>query len=189
MLDIGWSEMLVIVLVAIVVVGPRDLPGVLRTVGRWAGKARSLSREFQRNFSDLARETDFDEVKRSIRDTTNLGLSDKAPGTASGDKAAKAASSDKAPGTASDGKEARPASGDDEAPPAPNDQPRPVSPPAVGEGLESEKEANPVQASQVAADAEGPSAPLAAADTDLAAGPPTVDASVPAAEPAVRTEG
>jgi len=171
MLDIGWSEMLVIVLVAIVVVGPRDLPGVLRTVGRWAGKARSLSREFQRNFSDLARETDFDEVKRSIRETTNLGLSDKAPGTAS------------------DGKEAWPASGDDEGPPAPNDQPRPVSPPAVGEGLESEKEAKPVQASQVAANAERPSAPLAAADADLAAGPPTVEASVPAAEPAVRTEG
>ena len=40
MFDIGWSEMLVIVVVAIIVIGPRDLPGVLRTVGKWVGKAR-----------------------------------------------------------------------------------------------------------------------------------------------------
>ena len=79
MLDIGWSEMIVIVVVAIIVIGPRDLPGVLRSVGRWVGKARSLSREFQRNLNDIARETEFDEVKRSIRDTTNLGLSGDKP--------------------------------------------------------------------------------------------------------------
>ena len=74
MLDIGWSEMLVIVVVAIIVIGPRDLPGVLRTVGKWVGKARKLSREFQRNLNDIARETEFDQVQRSIRETTNLGL-------------------------------------------------------------------------------------------------------------------
>ncbi len=80
MLDIGWSEMLVIVVVAIIVIGPRDLPGVLRTVGRWIGKVRSLSREFQRNLNDIARETEFDEVQRTIRETTNLGAVGGKPG-------------------------------------------------------------------------------------------------------------
>ena len=84
MLDIGWSEMLVIVVVAIVVIGPRDLPGVLRTVGRWIGKVRSLSREFQRNLNDIARETEFDEVQRTIRETTNLGTGGKPGVVASG---------------------------------------------------------------------------------------------------------
>ena len=79
MFDIGWSEMLVIVVVAIIVIGPRDLPGVLRTVGKWVGKARSLSREFQRNLNDIARETEFDQVQRTIRETTKLGLADDKP--------------------------------------------------------------------------------------------------------------
>ena len=58
MLDIGWSELLVIAVVLIVVVGPKELPGVLRTFGKWMGKARSLSREFQNNLNQLAREVD-----------------------------------------------------------------------------------------------------------------------------------
>ena len=84
MLDIGWSEMLVIVVVAIIVIGPRDLPGVLRTVGRWIGKVRSLSREFQRNLNDIARETEFDEVQRTIRETTNLGAGSATGGPSAG---------------------------------------------------------------------------------------------------------
>ena len=84
MLDIGWSEMLVIVVVALIVIGPRDLPGVLRTVGRWIGKVRSLSREFQRNLNDIARETEFDEVQRTIRETTSLGTGGKPGVVASG---------------------------------------------------------------------------------------------------------
>lgn len=65
MLDIGWSELLVIAVVLIVVVGPKELPGVLRTFGQWMGKARTLSREFQYNMNQLARETETDTAKTS----------------------------------------------------------------------------------------------------------------------------
>ena len=47
MLDVGWQELLVIAVVAIIVVGPRELPQLMRTVGRWMGKARRMAREFQ----------------------------------------------------------------------------------------------------------------------------------------------
>ena len=63
MLDIGWSELLVIVVVLVVVVGPKELPGVLRTFGTWMAKARSLSREFQSSMNQLAREVDQEKVK------------------------------------------------------------------------------------------------------------------------------
>ncbi len=112
MLDIGWSEMLVIVVVAIIVIGPRDLPGVLRTVGRWIGKVRSLSREFQRNLNDIARETEIDEVQRTIRETTNLGSVGGKPGPIT--SSTTAATSDleagaaPAPSTAPEGEEAKP---------------------------------------------------------------------------------
>ncbi len=65
MLDIGWSELLVIAVVLIVVVGPKELPGVLRTFGQWMGKARTLSREFQYNMNQLAREAETETAKTS----------------------------------------------------------------------------------------------------------------------------
>ena len=57
MFDIGWSEILVIVVVAIVVVGPKDLPRLMRTFGRYAGKLRRAAAEFQRQFDDAMRDT------------------------------------------------------------------------------------------------------------------------------------
>ncbi len=56
MLDIGWSEMAVIALLALVIIGPKDLPRVMRTMGKWAHKARSVSREFQSGIDDMIRE-------------------------------------------------------------------------------------------------------------------------------------
>ena len=66
MFDIGWPEMAVVAVIALIVIGPKDLPRVLRYAGRWAGKARRMAREFQRNFDDMVRESELDEVKKSV---------------------------------------------------------------------------------------------------------------------------
>mgnify|MGYP001246344700 CR=1 FL=1 len=70
MLDIGWTELLAIAMVTILVVGPKDLPRVLRTVGKLTAKARAITREFQDSLDDMARQSDFDEIKREIDSTT-----------------------------------------------------------------------------------------------------------------------
>jgi sec-independent protein translocase protein TatB len=67
MFDIGWSELLVIVVVAVVVVGPKDLPRMMRTVGQWAGRARSMADQFRRSFDDMARQTELDELRREVQ--------------------------------------------------------------------------------------------------------------------------
>jgi sec-independent protein translocase protein TatB len=66
MFDIGWAEMAVIMLVALIVIGPKDLPRVARTVGRWVGKGRALAREFQTQLEEMAREAELDKVKQEI---------------------------------------------------------------------------------------------------------------------------
>ena len=63
MFDIGWSELLVIGMLALIVVGPKELPGLLRTIGQYVGKARSVAREFQRSMDEAARQADIDELK------------------------------------------------------------------------------------------------------------------------------
>lgn len=77
MFDIGWSEMAVILLVALVVIGPRDLPRVARTMGRWVAKGRAMAREFQNALEDMAREAELDKVKSEIEKAsrTDLGKS------------------------------------------------------------------------------------------------------------------
>jgi len=66
MLDIGWTEILVITVIALFVVGPKDIPKALRTVGIWIGKLKSLSREFQNTVDDAIRDSELDEVKKQI---------------------------------------------------------------------------------------------------------------------------
>jgi sec-independent protein translocase protein TatB len=75
MLDIGWTEMLVIVVLALIVIGPKDLPGALRTVGQWVRKARMLAREFQSGVDDMIREAELDEARKTLEATkrSNLG--------------------------------------------------------------------------------------------------------------------
>lgn len=66
MFDIGWSEFLVIGIVALVVIGPKDLPRVMRTVGQWVRKARSIAAEFQTSIEEMAREAELADLRREI---------------------------------------------------------------------------------------------------------------------------
>lgn len=66
MLDIGWSELLVIAVVAIVVVGPKDLPRLMRGFGQYAGKLRRAASDFQHQFDEAMREAELNEVRKSI---------------------------------------------------------------------------------------------------------------------------
>ncbi|HUW74034.1 MAG TPA: Sec-independent protein translocase protein TatB [Methyloceanibacter sp.] len=82
MLDIGWSELLVVAVVAIVVVGPKDLPKLMRTFGFYAGKIRRAAGDFQRQFEDAMAESEADEVRKNIEAIrANMGTTDdfKAP--------------------------------------------------------------------------------------------------------------
>lgn len=66
MLDIGWSELLVVAVVAIVVVGPKDLPRLMRTFGIYAGKLRRTAADFRRQFQEAMAESEADEVAKNI---------------------------------------------------------------------------------------------------------------------------
>lgn len=66
MLDLGWTEMLAIGVVALFVIGPRDLPKAMRTVGRYVAKIRGMAREFQNSIDDAVRDTELEEVKNAI---------------------------------------------------------------------------------------------------------------------------
>jgi len=66
MFDIGWTELLFLGVLAILVVGPKDLPRMMRVVGRYVGKVRGMAREFQRSFDDMAREAELEELKQQV---------------------------------------------------------------------------------------------------------------------------
>jgi sec-independent protein translocase protein TatB len=66
MLDIAWTELLIIAVVAILVVGPRELPRMLRTIGGFMGQMRRMAGDFQKQFNDAIRETELDDLKRGI---------------------------------------------------------------------------------------------------------------------------
>jgi len=71
MFDLGWSELLVIGVVALIVVGPKDLPKMFRTLGQMTAKARSMAREFSRAMEDAADQTGVKDVARDLRGMTN----------------------------------------------------------------------------------------------------------------------
>lgn len=74
MFDFSWSEIALIGAVALVVIGPKDLPKALRTAGKWARKARTVSREFQSSIEQMIREAELDEVKNEIDKVTAVDL-------------------------------------------------------------------------------------------------------------------
>ncbi len=71
MFDLGWSEMLLIGIVALIVVGPKELPGLFRSIGVWVGKARGVAREFTRAMEAAADETGMKDIDRTIRAAAN----------------------------------------------------------------------------------------------------------------------
>jgi sec-independent protein translocase protein TatB len=66
MFGIAWSELVVIAVVALVAVGPKDLPRLMRAFGHYAGKLRRMAGEFQRQFEDAMREAELEEVRKAI---------------------------------------------------------------------------------------------------------------------------
>jgi len=66
MLDIGWQELFIIAILAIIVVGPKDLPRALKTVMQYVKKARGLAREFQNGVDEMVREADLDDLKKDL---------------------------------------------------------------------------------------------------------------------------
>ncbi len=74
MLDIGWAELAVIGVIVLIVVGPKELPRVLRSAGQWAGKARKIAREFQNSLDDMIRESELDTVKKDIEKATKFDI-------------------------------------------------------------------------------------------------------------------
>jgi sec-independent protein translocase protein TatB len=77
MFDIGWTELLLIGIVALIVVGPKDLPRMFATLGRFTAKAKAMGREFQRAMDDAAKDSGMAETAKDLRAMTskkNLGL-------------------------------------------------------------------------------------------------------------------
>ena len=71
MFDIGWSEFVVIGVVALIAIGPKELPGVLRTVGQYMGKVRRMASEFQSQFQEAMREAEMADIKKSVDEMTD----------------------------------------------------------------------------------------------------------------------
>ncbi len=66
MFDIGWPELMLIMVIALIVIGPKDLPAAIRTVTSILRKVRGMAAEFQSGLDDIAREAGVDEIKRSV---------------------------------------------------------------------------------------------------------------------------
>jgi sec-independent protein translocase protein TatB len=68
MFDIGWSELVIVGVVALIVIGPKELPGVLRMAGQWIGKVRRMAADFQGQFQEAMREAEMADLKKQVDD-------------------------------------------------------------------------------------------------------------------------
>jgi len=68
MFDISWTEFLLIGVVALIVIGPKELPAVLRTLGQWTRKVRSMAADFQNQFQEAMREAEMADLKKQVDD-------------------------------------------------------------------------------------------------------------------------
>jgi len=66
MFDIGWGELVVIGVVALIAIGPKELPGALRSLGQWMGKIRRMAAEFQNQFQEAMREAEMADLKKQV---------------------------------------------------------------------------------------------------------------------------
>src|SRR4051794_41056193 len=71
MFDIGWGELLVIGVVALIAIGPKELPGTLRTIGQWMGKIRRMAADFQSQFHEAMREAEMADLKQQVETLTS----------------------------------------------------------------------------------------------------------------------
>ena len=74
MFDIGWPELFLIAVVVLLVVGPKELPKVLRNVGIWINKAKVVTREFRTHVDDMIRESELEEVREEINTAGQMNL-------------------------------------------------------------------------------------------------------------------
>ncbi|NYZ14257.1 twin-arginine translocase subunit TatB [Azospirillum sp. RWY-5-1] len=74
MFDIGWTEIMVIAVVALVVIGPKDLPKAIYSIGKFVRKARGVAREFQHHVDDMMREAELDELRQQALKARDLNL-------------------------------------------------------------------------------------------------------------------
>src|SRR5690242_2060908 len=74
MFDISWAHLAVIAAVALVVIGPKDLPRVLRTAGQWMARARAVAREFQNSLDQMVREAELEDVRKQVQEATNVNI-------------------------------------------------------------------------------------------------------------------
>ena len=74
MFDLEWSKLALIAVVALVVIGPKDLPRVMRILGQWVQRARAIAREFQGSLDQMVREAELEDVKRDLDKVTNLNV-------------------------------------------------------------------------------------------------------------------
>ncbi|MEK1930678.1 MAG: Sec-independent protein translocase protein TatB [Pararhizobium sp.] len=72
MLDVGWTELVVIAIVLIIVVGPKDLPPMLRTFGKMMTKMRGMANDFRQQFDEALKEADLDDVRKTLSDAQKL---------------------------------------------------------------------------------------------------------------------
>src|ERR1700744_4636982 len=76
MFDFAWSELALIAVIALVVIGPKDLPRVMRVVGKYVRQARAIAREFQGSVDQMMREAELDDMKKQIDRATNFNIND-----------------------------------------------------------------------------------------------------------------
>ena len=74
MFDLDWSKLALIAVVALVVIGPKDLPRVMRMIGQWVQRARAIARDFQGSLDQMVREAELDEVKRTVDQAANFDV-------------------------------------------------------------------------------------------------------------------
>ena len=74
MFDIGWSEMALVALIALIVIGPKELPKAMRSMAKWTRKARSMAREFQSGIDDMVREADLEDARKAVESAKSFDI-------------------------------------------------------------------------------------------------------------------
>ena len=74
MFDLGWGKIIIVAVIALIVIGPKELPAVLRTVGQWMGKVRRMASEFQSQFQEAMREAEMADLKKQVEEMSSAAV-------------------------------------------------------------------------------------------------------------------